>query len=181
MVVPTATLSSFVPQMFEGSDTMRLTIVRAVVMAALVAVWLPNAHAGQLLIYPVSKLAGRLFGGAFLGGPDESGLMKHAWALGPAAIALNALIPFPVTLAAALVCRRSESLVRVWDGVAMAAGTLALIGGAASGLLLFVGIISSGYPSDLLRHFDLNCGALPALLCGSVSIATSYRLMRGQS
>jgi hypothetical protein len=67
---------------------------------------------------------------------------------------------------------------RFWDSIVLAAGALTLLGGVCGSSLLIVGLLSSEYPSEILESYYLWFVALPALLCGGISVVTSYRLMR---
>jgi hypothetical protein len=158
---------------------LRLTILRAAVMAALLAAWLPLLlRSPEHLLYPASKLAGMLFSRGFPIGPDEQGMMQWAWGLGPVAFMINTLSCLPLTLAVAYVFRRSAFLMRFWDSAVLAAGAISLPVGAYSGLLIVAGGLRSEYPAELLAHHYLFFVDVPLLVSGLVSVVTSYRLMR---
>jgi hypothetical protein len=160
---------------------MRRTVLRTVVLAALMAGarWCSFGGAWyEPLLYPADKVVLMIFGRGFPPGPNEQGTMWHAWAWGPAALIINTLTFLPLALAFALLCRWSAFLMRLWDSVVLAAGALTLVGGVWSSSLLIVGLLSGEYPPEILEFYYLWFVALPALLCGGVSVVTSYRLMR---
>jgi hypothetical protein len=160
---------------------MRLTILRAAVMGALLAAWLPLLfRSPEHLLYPASKLSRMLFSRGFPAGPSEQGTMQWAWGLGPAAFMINMLTCLPLALAVAYVCRRSSFLMRFLDSAALVAGVIGLLGGAYSGLLIVVGRLRSDYPAELLADHYLFFVDVPLLVSGIVSVVTSYRRMQAE-
>ena len=158
---------------------MRLVALRAAVAATLISTFFASAnHSSEHLIFPVSRVAWNLFSHSIAWGPGEDGLMSRAWIFGPVAFGINALACCPLTLAISYAFRRRLLILRLWDWAVLVFGTLLLVGGVISGFLLVVGIVSSEYPSDILDHYFLNFVVFPAILSGTASAVSSFRLLQ---